>query len=71
MPILRRYKMKKRIMHMKFFAPGWMSQNEKRALRSVRRLKPNDYAITTAALEAPLASRAGIPHQVPAGSATP
>lgn len=48
--------MKKRIMHMKFFAPGWMSQNEKRALRSVRRLKPNDYAITTAALEAPLAS---------------
>lgn len=40
---------------MKFFAPGWMSQNEKRALRSVRRLKPNDYAITKAALEAPLA----------------
>lgn len=48
--------MKKRIMHMKFFAPGWMSQNEKRALLSVRKLKPNDYAITKAALEAPLAS---------------
>jgi len=48
--------MKKRIMHMKFFVPGWTSQNEKRALLSVRKLKPNDYAITTAALEAPLAS---------------
>lgn len=48
--------MKKRIMHMKFFAPGWMSQNEKRALLSVHKLKPNDYAITKAALEAPLAS---------------
>jgi hypothetical protein len=33
-----------------------MSQNEKRALLSVRKLKPNDYAITKAALEAPLAS---------------
>lgn len=41
---------------MGFFAPGWMSQKEKRALRSVRRLKPNDYAVTNAALDAPLAS---------------
>lgn len=41
---------------MNFFSPAWMSQNDKRALRSVRRLKPNDYAITKAALEAPLAT---------------
>ncbi|MEL7609633.1 MAG: hypothetical protein AAGU74_09015 [Bacillota bacterium] len=38
---------------MKFFVPGWMSKNEKSAMKSVRRLKPNDYAITTAALEVP------------------
>ena len=40
---------------MKFFAPGWMSSNYKRAMKSVGKLKDED-KLHKAALEAPLAS---------------